>query len=277
MMEGQIYIITCGINGKQYVGQTNHHIKDRISDHFDRDLIVGKAFKKHNLENFIFQMIEGFDLQVALDEAEKMLIKDLNTISPNGYNIREGGNGGKHHEETKRKMSKVAMGRKHSEETKKKISKNKKGEKNYFYGKHLSEEHKRKIGESGKGRKHLKETKKKISESRKGEKNPFYGKHLSEETKRKLSESQKGEKGHMYGKHLSEKTKRKMSESLKGERNHMYGKKHSEETKQKISEAKQDQKYKKRRKNGKATNFKKDAEGCKIYIKITSQETLHIG
>ena len=58
-----------------------------------------------------------------------------NTLVPNGYNLREGGNSGRHHEETKRKISetlknrtdivrgKSQLGKPHTEEIKNKISK----------------------------------------------------------------------------------------------------------------------------------------------------------
>ena len=57
---------------------------------------------------------------------------------------------------------------KHSEETKKKLSESHTGEKNYWYGKHLSEEHKKKMSESLGGRIFSEETKKRMSESKFG-------------------------------------------------------------------------------------------------------------
>jgi len=188
-MEGQVYIMTCGVNGKQYVGQTNYHIKERICDHLNRNFVIGKALKKHGIDNFVIQIIKIFESQFVLDKAEKSLIKDLDTISPNGYNIQEGGNGGKLHEETKRKISKSHIGKKLSKERIKKNVENRKGEKHFLYGKHHSEE-----------------TKRKISESLKGNKNYNYGKSFSKKTKMKMSAA-------AIGKKHSEETKRKISET----------------------------------------------------------------
>jgi hypothetical protein len=66
---------------------------------------------------------------------------------PNGYNLRKGGNSGKHHEETKKKISdslkfrtdifrpktNYRLGKYHTEETKKKISDAMKNRKNINY------------------------------------------------------------------------------------------------------------------------------------------------
>ena len=67
------------------------------------------------------------------------------------------------------------MGRKHTEEWKKKHSHDISGEKNWLYGKHLSEETKRKLSEAMRGR-YCRES------------NPFYGRKHSEATRRKMSE-----------------------------------------------------------------------------------------
>lgn len=262
-MKKQIYIITCGINGKQYVGQTNRKIRMRIDAHFQQDQIIDRSIKKYGSRHFLFQVIEGLESQKTLDEMEKSLIIELSTQMPNGYNLREGGRGGTHHEATRRKLSKSHTGKKLSEEHIRNIVKTRMGEKHYLYGKHHSEETRRKISETKKGRDtmpeetrrkiseerigqiHSKETIENMSKAKMGEKNPMYGKKLTEEHKRKLSEAhigkQKGEKHPMYGKHPSEETRKKQSESAKkrwdnphqrekqsiemmGEKNPMYGK-----------------------------------------------------
>lgn len=92
-----------------------------------------------------------------LDVWERDMIALYDCISPNGYNLTEGGGGCKCSEETRLKMSNVRKGR---------ISNRK--------GVPCSEEHKRKISEANKGR---------ISNRK--------GKHHSEESKRKMSESHK--------------------------------------------------------------------------------------
>ena len=86
----------------------------------------------------------------------------------NGYNLRSGGNNSLL-----------------SEETKIKISEKKKGNKNYNYGKHLSDDTKKLLSEIMKTKWQDEEFKQMMIESRKGC-------HLSEETKRKISEANKG-------------------------------------------------------------------------------------
>lgn len=65
------------------------------------------AIRKHGLENFVFEHIASAMTHEALQESEKTIIKQLKTLSPNGYNISEGGDGfhGKHSEATKLKRS----------------------------------------------------------------------------------------------------------------------------------------------------------------------------
>jgi len=46
--------------------------------------------------------------QDELNEKEKYFITEYNTIVPNGYNLKEGGLGGKHTIETKEKLSKIS-------------------------------------------------------------------------------------------------------------------------------------------------------------------------
>ena len=76
-----------------------------------------------------------------MDDIEIEYIKKYNCLVPNGYNLRNGGNNGKHNEETKNKISKSLknkidviyskpqLGKPHNEETKKKISNSLKGKK----------------------------------------------------------------------------------------------------------------------------------------------------
>lgn len=71
-------------------------------------------------------------------------------------------------EETRKKMSDSLKGRVFTEEWKMKMSESHKGDKNYLYGKHLSDETRKKISEARKGKKWSEETKKKISETKQG-------------------------------------------------------------------------------------------------------------
>jgi len=88
-------------------------------------------------------------------------MEKYNSMVPNGYNLRKGGNSGKHHEETKKKISESLKGRIDifrpnlgktvSEETKKKISNALKGRTDIIRPSHHI------------GKPHTEETKKKMS------------------------------------------------------------------------------------------------------------------
>lgn len=66
---------------------------------------VKAGFNKYGIENFEFKLIcICFDND--LNKFELDYIKKYDSLVPNGYNLRDGGeNGGKHNEETKRKIS----------------------------------------------------------------------------------------------------------------------------------------------------------------------------
>lgn len=105
--EGTIYIATNLINGKQYVGQTIRAFETRLKEHHRKNdsVLLYRAIKKYTTKNFkwIFFSCPIKDL----DWTESSLIKELNTLAPNGYNIEGGGNKNKIVTElTKRKMKK---------------------------------------------------------------------------------------------------------------------------------------------------------------------------
>lgn len=93
-----IYKITSKTTGKIYVGQSIN-IKKRFYEHtyqaFNRNelgynSILHQAMRKYGAEDFSFEIIEECSVD-QLDEREKYWIKELNTLSPNGYNILAGG------------------------------------------------------------------------------------------------------------------------------------------------------------------------------------------
>lgn len=173
-----IYLITNIVNGKLYVGQTRAPLKVRWSQHVyakNKPTPLVKAIAKYGLENFEIKEIAKASSLEELNAMEIQKIKELNSLVPNGYNIRLGG-------------CRSAV----SEETRKKISESRIGPKHHFYGKKLSEEHRKKLSESRKGRNMSEETKLKISMAHKGSKSHKWGKPQSEETKAKRSRALKG-------------------------------------------------------------------------------------
>ena len=94
---GIIYIPTNLINGKQYVGQTTRDLKERIKGHKKHGCLLHNAIKKYGFKNF--KVISFSCPEKDLDWTETFLIKELNTLAPNGYNLQTGGSEFKHHHE----------------------------------------------------------------------------------------------------------------------------------------------------------------------------------
>lgn len=141
-----IYKYTNKTNGKLYVGQT-YNLAYRHGKHIrnartpSRTSLIDLAMAKYGIENFTLEVIEYINEPFA-DEAEAFWIHELNSLKPNGYNIKPGGNS--------------AKGWKHTEEAKQKMSKNRKrvyGKDHHLYGKPLSEAHKQKVSKTRTGMK----------------------------------------------------------------------------------------------------------------------------
>jgi group I intron endonuclease len=144
---GYIYSIKNKINGKKYIGQTiEKDVNDRWRSHLKSNsncVYLKRAFKKYAPENFKFEIIcICFDNDC--NTYEKEYIKKFNTIVPNGYNLKQGGNnGGKHHSQTKKKISetlKITFS-KRTDEQKKIDSERFLGEKNSQYKCNLTQEY----------------------------------------------------------------------------------------------------------------------------------------
>lgn len=109
-----VYLITNLINNKQYVGYTQKSLEERIQTHIYKAnsknkkhyfYLLPMAIRKYGIENFKWEAIyETDDLNDVL-EKEVYFIKELKTLSPNGYNLTKGGNGGIQSDETKLKIS----------------------------------------------------------------------------------------------------------------------------------------------------------------------------
>ena len=161
MITYSLYCITNQINGKRYIGQTKKSIEDRFDKHiYDafgamRGFAIHAAMRKYGIENFKIKLLSiCYNLKDS-NHRESYYIKLFKTLSPNGYNLKPGGDN-------------AAM----SEETKKKLSDARKGEKHHFFGKHFTDKHKKNLSISrtgvGVGRKMTEEHKRKISEANTG-------------------------------------------------------------------------------------------------------------
>lgn len=180
---GYIYLTTNLVNGKQYVGQ-------HLSDGFDKYYkgsgnAIKNAFNKYGWDNFKCEIICWCSTQTQLNEAEDNYIKLLDTMYPNGYNLKGGGANGKHSKESIEKMILNRKGKnlgqispmkgiKHTKEAKQKMSE-------AHLGKHLSEKTRQKMSLAQKTRVHTsvtKETKEKISKTLKGKPNKALAKRV---------------------------------------------------------------------------------------------------
>jgi group I intron endonuclease len=147
-------------NGKYYIGQTKRLIKKRIREHSIAKggcLALNNAIHKYGFNLFKIEILLEVNDEL-LDFYEVKFIDSYDSMYPNGYNIRSGGNtNSKHCEESRERIRKSKLGDKNpnfgkprSENTKLSISEAKSGEKHHFYGKNLSESHKLKLSASHK-------------------------------------------------------------------------------------------------------------------------------
>lgn len=188
-----IYQITNQINGKKYIGQTIGTLASRWIQHkctakTGRISALCSAIRKYGVDNF--EMILLDDTANTIDELnvlEQIYIETKRTLSPNGYNLRGGGNNHVMSEESKLKLSMVKTGHKQSAATKRKRSLAMKGKLPWNTGKRLTDEQKKNY---------------------KTRATAWKGKHLSQETRQKLRDAN-------LGKEASLETRRKMSETHK--------------------------------------------------------------
>ena len=96
-MYGSIYIVTCRVNGKRYVGQTTYpNVERYVNEHAKSASGTSKrpfyrAIRKYGWENFSFVVECTADSKDGLDWLEDEAIRRLGTLLPGGYNARRGG------------------------------------------------------------------------------------------------------------------------------------------------------------------------------------------
>ena len=105
-----LYKITNKINGKIYIGQTINSIGKRWHNHCRKNhgcSAISNAIRKYSKENFTIEEIGGANSQSELNYRGWLLIHNLNSKAPNGYNLKEGGGSkGKFHQSVVEKMKK---------------------------------------------------------------------------------------------------------------------------------------------------------------------------
>lgn len=180
-----IYQLLNTVNGKSYIGQTIQTVMDRVYRHRSSTSksAVSNAIKKYGFENFEVISLQECATQEELNAAEEYWVKKLDTLSPNGYNLKDGGGSkGKATAEAKLKMSIAHKGKPVPEGHRERVSKQ-------FKGRVPSEEHLAKIKETKSN--WSDEKKKEVSEKMKLN---WLGKKHSEESKKKQSIKKLGTK-----------------------------------------------------------------------------------
>ena len=89
---GVVYCITNAINDKKYIGITTRTIEQRFKEHKEADSYIGKAIRKHGVENFEIEIIDEALTKEELCDNEIYWIEKYNTFNE-GYNLTRGGEG----------------------------------------------------------------------------------------------------------------------------------------------------------------------------------------
>lgn len=90
---GKIYKITCTVTNLSYIGKTIQSLQKRFNQHFSKKStcrILKDVINEHGRDNFYIETIWEGGVGL-LGKMEKKMIKEFNTLYPNGYNLREGG------------------------------------------------------------------------------------------------------------------------------------------------------------------------------------------
>lgn len=199
-----LYKITCSVNDKVYVGYTSKSVNERFKLHlmnakWKRKYALADAIRVYGENAFSVECLLECESHKEACEHEIRIIKELNSILPNGYNMTHGGDGVPMTDEVIAKMSatkkgvltpKMAVhlasfkGKKLSQEHKAKLSAVRKGLKK-------SEEWKRKISLANSGKKRSPETCANISAGKRGK--PWSAARRAAQEKRKAAIDQFGE------------------------------------------------------------------------------------
>lgn len=214
MKNAGIYVLTCKVNGKQYVGKGHklpQEARLKLAGKRPKCRLIHRAIQKYGAENFDLELIPYPNIsKEALVAVERWKIKQYGSLAKNGYNLKDGDERGLVSDETRQRMSESSAMKR--PEVRQKISQS-------LTGRKLPEAHKEKL----RGRKHSPEWKQERSEASKGEKNHFYGKKHSEESKRLMSvnnsmhrpECRKRSSEAHKGQKVSAEARRKISEKLR--------------------------------------------------------------
>jgi len=114
-MFGIIYKIKNIFTGKKYIGQTVKTLDSRKKEH-KTNVIKGtghyihNSMRKHGFDNFERSILCECNTREDLDEKEVYFIKELGTLTPNGYNLTLGGKGSSGYHPTEETKKKIGIG-----------------------------------------------------------------------------------------------------------------------------------------------------------------------
>jgi group I intron endonuclease len=147
-----IYQITNLKNNRFYIGQHRHDGEFLDSNYYGSGTAIVRAIKKHGIQNFKREVLVECTSEAALNFMESVYVGPELINDKKCYNLKTGGMGGNHSEETKAKIRATLKGRIRPEETKAKMSASLRGKKAWNKGKTNSDETKAKISATLKGK-----------------------------------------------------------------------------------------------------------------------------
>ena len=97
------------LNHKRYrpyghEGRFRCHISEAFSTKKNQSHFLNNAIRKYGVADFVVELIECCEIKDA-DEREIYYIKELNSLYPAGYNLKNGGNVFTHSDESKKRVS----------------------------------------------------------------------------------------------------------------------------------------------------------------------------
>ncbi len=115
-----VYLLTCTVNGKTYVGITKGSVERRVQKHRSdaqkgAGWVLHASMRKHGVDSFTVETLAIIPDRSTAAEVEKATIIRLNSRVPTGYNVTEGGDGARgyrHTAEWRAEISRRQKGRK---------------------------------------------------------------------------------------------------------------------------------------------------------------------
>lgn len=216
---GYVYLVTNLTNDKKYVGKTICELENRKQGHYrlsksGQGFLFHKALRKYGFEKFKWEILFQSVNEDILFKVELMMILELNTKVPSGYNLTDGGDGIVGATRTKVWRDSIRSSLLGKSHTKERIEKIKVIRASFMQ----TEQYRRRVSEGRKGIKPSLETREKIRVSRTGKRHTPETKEKMRQSARnrwKSKEARKIQSRKLQGRVLSEETKLKMILSAK--------------------------------------------------------------